>query len=736
MSDEKINSRDGFEFNKINNRPSDEKIFEPQKTETPEKKPVASSTNNPVNDAANSKASSAGNSFTNTSNSSVQQNVHSDGVEYVKPSDLLKGEKMTDPISSLTKNKKGELIVKDLTKPGKIATAADKIKDKATATATHSLRALRNKGIHTLTKESEKEEQALYQGAIRASDKATDIFVKKVNNKIKTKNARKRAERRAGKTLEKGGKIIDRAGNIKGAGGTVGRYTKGDIEKIKGANGKLAKIRGRSEKTVKVAQKTRNAKKRIKNSKRSVRMARKAIRAVARVTKKVVKVIAKVATNPVLLIAIFGFIILIAILNEESSSSDSKKSSQKDWSSDISLMGELGLIDLSDDGSGGSGGHSPYVVATNDQQMIWNVLMGYFKNENIVTGIMCNILHESGYCGDNLENYNNARWGISDADYAKSVNNKTISKKDFCESRYKGETRGYYNDYGQWVNQDGGYGIAQFTSYVKKEQLYEYAEKWAKDKGIAFDISNVEMQVNFLCEAMEGDYSYIRDALLETTTVAEACTVWLKLYEIPYDEYHDDYKTKGKKRAESADEIMAACKYTVFTPRLTELGTELTLKEAQELSDWYGSSSPYGNCGGLDWSVAGHHGNCVSYAWGRRCEIEGERTKLGPWTAYAWYRHAVEDGVYETGGKGSYLKPGAVVCWGVDGDETAHQHVAIIELIERDADGNITRIVTGNSSFTYQRVFYNVTFSSQEELENADYDGPFQGYIFLEKKQQ
>jgi len=39
----------------------------------------------------------------------------------------------------------------------------------------------------------------------------------------------------------------------------------------------------------------------------------------------------------------------------------------------------------------------------------------------------------------------------------------------------------------------------------------------------------------------------------------DACFLWLKYYEIPYDPYNDNYFTLAFDRAEPADEIHAQC---------------------------------------------------------------------------------------------------------------------------------------------------------------------------------
>ena len=709
--DKRINSREGFEFEKLNNRPPVIK----------EKKTVE---NRPERGRSMPKQTSPNKSKTSLPVSAGEKIV---SLEKIRSRGTLP--KSTS--KALNKFNAAYIIDKD----GKIKKTGSK--SKTLKVGEQSARKAKRKGVRSIesstkinTEEGTVSDNSLYI-INKAGEKTLDTgknVVRQVNKKVKNEIKKSKYK----KVLKEGGSLVDKSGNVINKAGKAGKLGKKELKGLKkGSDSMLKKIRGTAEKTTrrtvrKTARKARRAAKRnIKKApgriRRIVRTAKNTAKATVKAIKVAVKVISSIISNPIALAVILGFVLISSIITMF-------------FGNDDAVADDYGYMLLLDESGETKKTQPKNIPVSEEERAIWRVLSEYFNNENIVAGIMCNLKAESGFLGNNLEGVNNIRWAINDEKYTDEVNNGTVTKEHFCMSMYNGDTRGYYNSYGQWVNADGGYGIAQFTAYEKKKELYEFAEEYFKDS--TFDIGNAEMQAKFLCSCMDGSFSHIKEALLETTTIEEACSVWLKMYEIPEDPYHDGYVTLGKKRAEYAEEIIAACRYADFIPRLEWEGTGLTLEEAERLSEWYGSDSPFGNCGGNDWSVAGHHGNCVSYAWGRRCELEGERTKLGPYTAYAWYKHAVEDGIYETGERGAYLKPGAVVCWGVYGDDDAHQHVAIIEYIERDSDGNITKIVTGNSSFTYQKVFYNVTFSSQEELENASYDGPFQGYIFLEKKQQ
>ena len=204
-------------------------------------------------------------------------------------------------------------------------------------------------------------------------------------------------------------------------------------------------------------------------------------------------------------------------------------------------------------------------IGVSEEQILWDQLMEHFDgNETAVLGVMCNLKAESDFEAFNLENYNNKIWEVSDGDYTEKVNRRTIDKRDFLEARNLDDTNGYYNKYDQWVNRDGGYGYGQYTAYEKKEQLYQFAEHWFGPGGpgeeYRFNIGDPDMQAHYLVFLLESeDYARIDRQLRSAKTVVDACYIWLKHYEVPYDPYNDDYYTLAFDRAVSAEEIRQNC---------------------------------------------------------------------------------------------------------------------------------------------------------------------------------
>lgn len=159
----------------------------------------------------------------------------------------------------------------------------------------------------------------------------------------------------------------------------------------------------------------------------------------------------------------------------------------------------------------------------------------------------------------------------------------------------------------------------------------------------------------------------------------------------------------------------------VTTPRLDGTETELTMGEVRS-NPWYSTASPFQG----QYSLIGRGGNCTAYAWSRRCELEGFRTKLPTGDAGGWYDDAVIDNVYECG---QTPKVGAVCCWSTGFPGNTSGHVAVIEIINED--GSITTSQSSYGTNENPVLFSNGYYGNQEELE-ASY-GYFNGYIYIEE---
>ncbi len=370
--------------------------------------------------------------------------------------------------------------------------------------------------------------------------------------------------------------------------------------------------------------------------------------------------------------------------------------------------------------------------ASQTEVYIWNTLMEYFEGDEIpVLGVMCNIQAESGFVANNLENTVVDRWKLTDKEYTTLINSGEITKEDFMTATYNGDSVGY-DAGGYWVNNAGGYGLFQLTDYLEKKRYYEFAEKYFDEKNEIFDIGSSAAQMEYIKYYLDDLNPDLKSKLVNAESVEAAVEIWVREYERPAD-----IEKEVSARAQTASQIRAACMYSgeymeavagvVEGPRLYSAGTQLTWEFVNAHPDWYGITSPYG----VGYSIQGHGGNCTSYVYGRRCELEGGSTDIGQgswrWDAGTFYDDAVAQGIYETGRS---PRPGAIAVW--QGGGSSNKHVAIVAVVECDDEGNITKIITENSGWNGPTLFYNVVFSSEQELINSNPE--FKGYIYLERK--
>ena len=219
------------------------------------------------------------------------------------------------------------------------------------------------------------------------------------------------------------------------------------------------------------------------------------------------------------------------------------------------------MILTSTDGITFSSQSIKYTASSMDERKyLWDVLMKHFDdNETAVLGLMCNIHEESNFQSYNLEDHNNTIWDISDEDYTYMLNKGSISKKDFLEARFDGNSSGYCNSYGQWHNLNGGYGYCQYTAYEKKKALYDFATEWfdkgGEGEGLSFDIADPKMQASFIVYLLDNDLSDIDYQMRTAESIEDAVYIWVSEYECPEGEYH----SVALSRAECAEEIREYC---------------------------------------------------------------------------------------------------------------------------------------------------------------------------------
>lgn len=225
-----------------------------------------------------------------------------------------------------------------------------------------------------------------------------------------------------------------------------------------------------------------------------------------------------------------------------------------------------------------------------NSKIIWDFLKKEGFNDFGVAGLMGNLDAESALRPNNLQDTYSREFGLSDAQYTAKVDNGT---------------------YTNFVRDQAGYGLAQWTYWSRKQNLLDYAKSKKKS------IGDLEMQLEFLVKELKTSYTNsVYNILKNATSVQQASDVVLMNFERPanaaakkreradmgqvyYNKYakgventtmaHNTYK-KGQKTKLSANFSSTefdchgngCCSETIINPKLVEY--------VQKIRDHFGKS--------------------------------------------------------------------------------------------------------------------------------------------------
>lgn len=156
------------------------------------------------------------------------------------------------------------------------------------------------------------------------------------------------------------------------------------------------------------------------------------------------------------------------------------------------------------------------LTGKNNEEKIWNFLVGKGLSKAGAAGLMGNLFAESALNPKNLQNSYEKKLGHTDDSYTAAVDN------------------GSYNNF---VRDSAGYGLAQWTYWSRKQNMLEFARAAGKS------IGDLEMQLDFLFKELSEGYKSVLTVLKTTTTVKAASDSVLLNYERPADQ-SNTVKTK------------------------------------------------------------------------------------------------------------------------------------------------------------------------------------------------
>lgn len=156
---------------------------------------------------------------------------------------------------------------------------------------------------------------------------------------------------------------------------------------------------------------------------------------------------------------------------------------------------------------------------------IYQKLKAVIGNDFGVFGLMGNLMAESGLRANNLQNTYEKKLGMSDEEYTKAVDD---------------------GSYTNFVRDSAGYGLAQWTYWLRKENLLKYA------KAYGCSIGDEDMQIDFLIGELMSRYTSVLNVLKNAKTIREASDCALTKFERPADQS----ESVQKKRAAYGEDLM------------------------------------------------------------------------------------------------------------------------------------------------------------------------------------
>lgn len=138
-----------------------------------------------------------------------------------------------------------------------------------------------------------------------------------------------------------------------------------------------------------------------------------------------------------------------------------------------------------------------------DEEM-WQELYRFTGSKYAAAAIMGNFWAETHITSNNAETKINRNTGMSDEEYTEAVDN---------------------GSYTSFVQDKGGYGLASWTYYTRKQALYDLA----KETGCS--IGSTKLQVYFLEQELSGHYSHVLENMQNADSLYDATVAFMNGYE-------------------------------------------------------------------------------------------------------------------------------------------------------------------------------------------------------------
>ena len=141
-----------------------------------------------------------------------------------------------------------------------------------------------------------------------------------------------------------------------------------------------------------------------------------------------------------------------------------------------------------------------------NKEIIWDYLYEKFHNAYGVAGLMGNIYLESGFSPTNLQGTYERKFGMSDWEYTRAVDNGT---------------------YGNFVYDSAGYGLVQWTWWSWKAELLQFA----RSRGTS--IGDMNTQLELLYRQLSNHSSNVYNNILYAKDVRQSAVSVMLDFEKP-----------------------------------------------------------------------------------------------------------------------------------------------------------------------------------------------------------
>lgn len=152
------------------------------------------------------------------------------------------------------------------------------------------------------------------------------------------------------------------------------------------------------------------------------------------------------------------------------------------------------------------------------EEYIWRFLVKEIGNEYGAAALMGNLYAESALRTNNLEQLYEMEYGYNDKSYTEEVDAGT---------------------YTNFVDDHAGYGLAQWTFYVRKQNLLDYSKKTSRS------IADLNMQLEFLMIELRENYTGVMGALVDAENILDASNYVLHHFENPADQSEAVQETRA-----------------------------------------------------------------------------------------------------------------------------------------------------------------------------------------------